>query len=78
MVANVAGEHHLLGVARGVLMAVPTDLTGIKRIINLPVVLTPGFGRNLFSRVSAAEKGALIVIAESSSIDMQQFKTSPV
>ena len=68
MEIKAAGHNTLLGIAQGTLLVVVRDTQDICRTVNLPIVLVPGLGRNLFSTAMAAQKGVKTTITKAGSI----------
>ena len=71
---DVAGNHRVFGVGRGVLMVNVVNHQGSTHPAQLPVTILPGLGRHLFSWETAAVKGVNMVIAKRSYLDLGDFK----
>ena len=63
---NVAGNHRLYGVGRGVSAVQVLNHIGSKHSVQLPVSIVPGLGRHLFSGGSAGTRGVNMIIAKNS------------
>ena len=68
MEIEAAGHNNLFGIAQGTLLVVVRDTQDVCRTVKLPIVLVPGLGRNLFSTVSAAQKGVKSIFTKAGSI----------
>ena len=70
---NVAGNHRLFGIGKGVLVINVLNHVGSNHSMQLPVTIVPGLGQHLFSGGTAAAKGLSIVIANHSYLDLGDF-----
>ena len=74
MEIKAAGHNTLFGTAQGILLVVVRNTQDACRAVKLPIVLVPGFGRNLFSTALAAQKGVKTIFTKASSIvDLSLF-----
>ena len=77
MEIKAAGHNTLLAIAQGTLLVVVRDKQDICSTVQLPIVLVPGLGRNLFSAAMAAQKGVKTIITKAGSIvDLGLFQFS--
>ena len=61
--------------SQSILVIVVRGTDDVLRKVKLPIVLVPGFKRNLFSRLAAAQKGAKTIIEKNeSSLDLGLFR----
>ncbi len=73
-IITTAGMHRLRGSATGKLRVKVTDHNGEKKSVILPVTIVSGIGRNLFSSVTAHDKGFKTIISDNSRIENSIYK----
>ena len=62
------------GTAQGILLVVVCGTDNVLRTVRLPIVLVPGFKRNIFSTSAAAQNGVKTIIEKNgSSLDVGTF-----
>ena len=68
MEIKAAGHNTLFGTTQGTLLVVVRDTQDVCRTVQLPIILVPGLGRNLFSTAVAAQKGVKTIFTKEGSI----------